>query len=438
MPRPRVAVAVSGGRDSTALLHCTTRQAAGLGVDVVALHVHHGLLPQADAWLAQVARQSRRWGAEFACRRLDTSPSRAESVEAWARRHRYLALAEMARQTRCDLVLLAHHRRDQAETWLLQALRGGGAAGLAAMPDTVRRDGITWARPWLTRSDDAIAAYVLRHRLAYATDPSNSDPRYARSRLRTVVWPALARAFPEAETALDAAAARAQEALALAREVAEADLPALVGPRGLDVAAWRQLPPARRRNALQAWLCSSTGRSQPQSLLKRLLTELPGLSQGSWPAAGATLRMYRGWLGAEAGAPVASAVAPGPVWLDLSQVGEVNVPGWGGHWQVRADIQGGVAAAVLGRVVARARGGGERFRLAPGGLARSLKLQYQARAVPAWQRVGPLLFTPQGALVYVPGLGPDAAFAAPPGQPQLCLRWVADVCDSTGQRQRDR
>ena len=78
-----MAVATSGGRDSTALLHCTLRQARALDIEVIALHVHHGLMPQADAWLQQVRAQSRRWGAAFDARRLDGAPTPGQSVEAW-------------------------------------------------------------------------------------------------------------------------------------------------------------------------------------------------------------------------------------------------------------------------------------------------------------------------------------------------------------------
>ena len=436
MARPRVAVATSGGRDSTALLHCTLRQAAALGVDVVALHVHHGLMPQADDWLLQVQRQSRRWGATFACRRLDGRPARGQSIEAWARIERYRALAGMAAEAGCALVLLAHHRRDQAETWLLQALRGAGAAGLASMPAVARRGGITWARPWLDEPAEAIAAYARRHRLRHAEDPSNADPRFARSRLRHAVWPALTAAFGDAETAFAAAAARAREALALAREVADADLLPLVGERGLHVAPWRLLPPARRHNALRQWLAAATGAPPPQSLLDRLGLELPPASQGSWPAAGATLRLYRGWLSPQAVDAAAPTLAAPAAVLDLSVPGRVDVPGWPGHWQVQSTREGGLARASLRQVVAHARAGGERFRLAPGAAARSLKLQYQARGVPAWQRQGPLLSTAAGQLLFVPGLGPEAAFLAAAGVAQLQLRWVPDTAPATGLRQR--
>ena len=440
MARPRVAVAVSGGRDSTALLHCTVRQAQAIGVDVLALHVHHGLMPQADEWLAQVQQQARRWGATFFCRRLSGKPPRGQSVEAWARIERYRALAEMAAEARCDIVLLAHHRRDQAETWLLQALRGAGSAGLSAMPALAQRQGLHWARPWLGQPAEAIEAYGRRHRLKHAEDPSNADPRFARSRLRHAVWPVLSAAFADAELALAAAAERAQEARALAQEAAEADLPALTVGTALKLAAWQQLPPARRKNALRAWLHLQTGAAPAQTLLLRLMTELPLTRQGSWPAPCGVLRLYRGCLTAEsATSPFGQAVTsaePEPRLVDLSQPGQLAMPEWGGHWEVQAASDDGIAPANLRQVLVHARHGGERFRLEPRALPRSLKKQFQAREVPAWQRQGPLLSTPARQLLFVPGLGIDATFRTPVGAPQLRLRWVPAPTSTAGPHRR--
>ncbi len=304
MPPPRrVAVAASAGRDSTALLHCTLRAAAPLGIEVMALHVHHGLMPSADAWLQQVRAQARRWGAGFDSRRLAGAPGPGDSVEAWAREGRYRALAEMAAAADCPLVLLAHHRRDQAETWLLQALRGAGPAGLSAMPRQAERAGIVWARPWLDRPREAIEAYVRRHRLRHADDPSNGDADLARGRLRQAVWPALAAAFPQAETTLAAAAARAQQSAQLAEEVAALDRPAAVIDGALCIAPWRALPPARRRNLLRAWLAEATGVLPPETLLARLEQELPGPGARRWPAPGGELQLQRGHLRFAAGPP---------------------------------------------------------------------------------------------------------------------------------------
>lgn len=424
MPRRRVAVAASGGRDSTALLHATVKAAAPLGVEVVALHVHHGLQAAADGWLALVRGQARRWGAAFDARRLAGRPAAGESIEAWARRERYRALGEMAREAGCDLVLLAHHRRDQAETWLLQALRGAGARGLAAMPKAAERDGLTWARPWLDLPRETIEAYVARHRLRPVDDDSNADPRFARNALRLQVWPALTAAFPDAETTLAAAARQAQRAAQLADEVAALDLPPLLREGGLDVAGWCALSPARRLNALRAWLPRALGEPVPDSLLQRLALELPASRSARWPAPGGRqLRLYRGRLSA---APVEDLPSDGPEVqvIDLHSPCAVHLPAWGGRLVSEACTQGGAAPELLRRLTVGPRRGGERFRLAPKATARGLKKQFQARAVPAWERDGPLLFTPDGRLLFVPGLGIDGALQAAPGEPQLAIRWL--------------
>ena len=98
--RPVVAVACSGGRDSVALLHATLVAARELGLSVVALHVHHGLMADADHWASEVEALCERWNAGFECERLQGAPEPGESVEAWARRERYCALARMARDAR--------------------------------------------------------------------------------------------------------------------------------------------------------------------------------------------------------------------------------------------------------------------------------------------------------------------------------------------------
>jgi tRNA(Ile)-lysidine synthase len=292
----RVAVAASGGPDSTALLHATARAAQALGVEVVALHVHHGLMPQADAWLAHVHDQARRWKVGFDSRRLQSAPASGDSVEAWARRGRWAALADMARSNDVGLVLLAQHRRDQAETWLLQALRGGGPAGLSAMPSVVERDGITWARPWLDQPREAIEAYLKRHRLRSVSDSSNADARFARARLRTAVWPALLAAFPDAEVALSRSALRAQEAAAVLDEVAADDLVALLHEGALRVAEWKRLSAPRRAQALRRWLGGLLPNGAPESLIQRLEQELLPSRAARWPAGPGWLLLRKGSL----------------------------------------------------------------------------------------------------------------------------------------------
>lgn len=422
-----VAVAASGGRDSTALLHSTARAARDLGLEVHALHVHHGLVPDADRWLQDLQQRCARWRRaglplHFHATRLAGAPARGESVEAWARTARYRALASMAREAGCGLVLLAHHRRDQAETLLLQALRGGGPAGLAAMPRRAERAGLVWARPWLDQPREAIETYVRRHRLPFVDDASNDDPRFARNRLRHAVWPALVAAFPDAETQLAAAAQAAADAAAVLDERARQDHAGLVTEGRLDVTRWRALPAPRQRLVLQAWLQGVAGRA-PRTLVQRLAGELPAARGASaqWPAPGGSCHLYRGDLVYRADAAPTDAV-PAPLRLDLSRPGRHALPAWGGTLVVRACREGGIAVDRLGQVELRARTGGESFQAAPRAVARSLKKQYQAAGVPEWQRGGPLVFDGD-ALLFVPGLGIDARVRAAIGEPQRRLDW---------------
>jgi tRNA(Ile)-lysidine synthase len=427
-----VAVAFSGGRDSTALLHVTAHAAAELGLDVVALHVHHGLMVQADDWLTHAKRICARWAhagmpLRLLWRRLSGSPGRGESIEAWARRERYLALAEMAKEADADIVLLAHHRLDQAETVVLQALRGGGVKGLAAMPQAVVRDGLTWSRPWLAIDPAVIAAHVRRHRLSHIVDTSNDDQSFARNRLRAAVWPHWQSAFPEAQAQLAQVALRMNEADQVLSEVAASDLALIIEPdAAIRIAAWSGLTVPRRANVLRHWLAKRLNRGPPETLIERLLTEAPRvLSTARWPIdAGRECRLYRGRLDIVA---IGNRRLPQPQALvvDLASVGWHHVAAWGGAFEVTAVAEMGLALADLHCVELRPRSGGEQFQIGTATIPRSLKKQFQALAVADADRAGPLVFS-SDRLVFVPRLGIDARAWAAAGQAQFGLRWIAE------------
>jgi len=430
--RKTVAVAYSAGRDSTALLHATARAAREQGIDVVAMHVHHGLMPQADAWLELAEQQVGRWRkaglpVRLVSTRLQSKPAKGESVEAWARRERRSALARMARNEGVGTILLAHHRRDQAETVLLQALRGAGPAGLAAMPRAVQRDGLWWLRPWLDMPREAIEAYARQHRLRWVDDTSNADERFARGRVREHVWRALTRAFSDAEVTLAAVARRAHDAQALLTEVAVNDLATIVDDDGrLQVPLWRALSPSRRANALRAWLRLQLGRGAPETLIERLLAQLPGARHARWPVDGdRELALYRGRLAlVEAVAPQGDDHPPDGGTLDLSRPGVHELPGWRGAIEVARVASGGVPPALLKACRVVARRGGEQWQAQPRSTPRGLKKQYQAAGIPSSQRDGPLLYAGE-QLVFVPGLGLDARVRlhAPGRRITLTLQW---------------
>ncbi|WP_242616933.1 tRNA lysidine(34) synthetase TilS [Rivibacter subsaxonicus] len=421
-----LAVAYSGGRDSTALLHATLLAARDAGLQVHALHVHHGLSAHADEWLAHCTSQCERWHraglpVTLHHERLSLKPRRGQSVEALARDARYAALARMAHAAGATIVLLAHHRRDQAETFLLQALRGAGAEGQAAMPRGVERDGISWLRPWLEQPREAIEAYLRRRRLRFIDDDSNDDPRFARNRLRLEVWPALVAAFPQAEASLADAARRAQQTIDATKAAAAAE----PMPERLDIAAWARRPPSESRLLLRHWLKARLGRAPSAALVERLCGEIGvGRDPARWPVGAGDareLRRYRGELRLEV-VPLAKPPAV-EATLGLHRAGRFPVPGWGGTLVATRVKQGGIATEQLAALSLRARSGGEQFQLGPQRPPRSLKKQYQALGVPEWQRDGPLLYAADGALLMVPGLGVDARAQAAPGVAQLALRW---------------
>jgi len=400
-------------------------------VSVLALHVHHGLSVNADAWLDHASSLCARWArrglpVEFVARRLDGRPAASESIEAWARRGRYRALREMALARGVDLVLLGHHRRDQAETFLLQALRGGGVAALSAMPKVIRRDGVTWARPWLGQSREAIESYARRHRLRWIDDESNDDDRFARNRLRRRVWPALVGAFADAEGSLADAAERVQDAAAVVDEVAALDLAAIADERGLDVAAWRALSVARRRQALLRWLRSALGAAPPSTLVERLMDEaIVTGGERRWPAGASALRSYRGRLQPFDAAPAApSAPIERPrLVVDLTRPGRHPIAGWGGSFCVDRVESGGIAATTAARLELRPRAPGDRFQAGASRPPRSLKLQFQANGVAPTLRDGPVVCR-DGVTVFVPGLGIDARARAAAGEAQFALTWL--------------
>lgn len=457
-PARLLAVAYSGGRDSTALLHATARAASLAGLQVLALHVHHGLQPQADDWVRHGQATCDRWAASglpvrFAWERLTGSPGGGQSVEDWARRGRYGALRRMALRDGACHVLLAHHRQDQAETFLLQALRGAGAAGLASMPRVTHRDDMAWHRPWLDQSPTTIADYVATHRLPYVDDPSNADPGLARNRLRLQVWPALIDAFPDAMGNLALAARWAHEASRGAQDMASLDLARVVADthdatepgradheiegRPLDLTAWHELPPERGSQALRRWLLDA-GAPVRAGSVQALVSDLQQHVRSAWALAPCLrLRRYRGrlWIerpshgGAGRPPPASDPQAatpldwPVPVHRTRHALGE-------GAFELAPVATGGFPVARVPGLAWRHRRGGDRFSLGPGRPPRALKLQFQAVGCPAWRRDGPILVERDDAtgaerIVFVPGLGLDARACGRPGELQVAIRWLA-------------
>lgn len=245
-PGQSVAVAFSGGLDSTVLLYAASRLADQFAIKISAVHVHHGLSANADTWATFCGEVCRGLGIPLALRHVDVYSCGGEGVEAAARRVRYQALAERPE----NWILLAHHADDQAETLLHNLVRGAGVRGAAAMSESRGR----LMRPLLNTTRDALLAYARSYRLEWIEDESNSDRRFTRNFLRHEILPVIAARFPKANERLAAAAARFGEAEALLDDLAVIDLGDARPEFPLHLKLFRDLPESRGRNLLRAML----------------------------------------------------------------------------------------------------------------------------------------------------------------------------------------
>lgn len=240
----RVLVGLSGGLDSVVLLHVLRPEAAQRDIPLSALHVHHGLSPNADAWEGHCRSLCADWGVPLTVERVDVERASDDGLEAAARRARHAAYARTAAGA---WIVLAHHRDDQAETLLFNLLRGTGLRGAAAMAEANGR----LLRPLLAVGRQDIAAYATEHGLRWIDDESNADTRYSRNHLRHEVLAGVEARFPGASANLAAATRRFAEAQTLLDDLALIDLREHAPDFPLDIAILAPLAEPRARNILR-------------------------------------------------------------------------------------------------------------------------------------------------------------------------------------------
>ena len=269
-PKPRVCVAFSGGLDSSVLLDVLALEAAAELIAVSAIHVHHGLSANADAWSRHCAATCDRLRIPLEIVRVRVQHRARQSIEEEARKARYAAL----RDVRADVVALAHHADDQAETILLQLLRGAGPKGLAAMAAVGTADAngaapIYW-RPFISIDRAQLAAYAADAGLAWVEDESNRDCDLRRNYLRQHVMPRIAGAFPASGRLLARAARLQAEAASLLDVLADMDIETLSLEAGLDCPRLALLARDRQANLLRRWLTRAGARAPSSARLAAL------------------------------------------------------------------------------------------------------------------------------------------------------------------------
>src|SRR3954462_833262 len=365
----RVAVALSGGIDSVVLLHQLSRKQS-----VSAIHVHHGLSANADKWVRFCRALCKRLRVPLVVKKVKVRRA-GKGLEAAARETRYRAFLESP----FEVIALAHNQDDQAETVLMNLLRGAGGRGASGMSHRLRRGGKTFWRPLLDGSRSEIRNYAVDQRIDWVEDESNADEALTRNFLRHRVGPLLERKFP-----------RWKEALA----------------RGAKQIARKE---AGKEELLRKFLLAKGLRAPSEAKLVEMLRQLG--SNGARTRLqhdGVAFRVYRDRIVPDASPPADFA----PVrWRGEPRLA---IPGLGGEIRFRKRHGKGIAFDSSGKnpFWVRMRKGGERLQPDAKRPRRTLKNLFQEAALPPWERERlPMLFCGDD-LVWVPGLGIDARYQA--------------------------
>lgn len=425
-----LAVAYSGGLDSSVLLHLARAHAEAHSIPIFAFHIHHGLSARAEEWLAHCERECARLGIAFDARRIIVDRSSGSGVEEAARIGRYAALGELCRTRGVPLLLTAHHQNDQAETVLLQLLRGCGLPGLSGMEEANTAPALTGneqlliARPLLNAGRAALADFALQKGIAYVEDESNTDIRYARNALRHSAMPTLARSFPGFEQRLIRTARHAQAAQRLLDILAAQDLACCLDGDCLNLDRLRELDTDRIDNLLRYWFGVHGMRMPSTAWLHEMRMQLLDAKTDAQICVthpDCQIRRHR----------ERAFLLPRPD-TDLSNVRPLKFR-WNGEASISFASYGGTLYFDQGDegidpdllrqrdLQVHYRSGGERLKLAWNRPSRSLKQHFQTLDIASWERVRLPLVSMERRLLFAAGIGMDCrCLGAGPG---IRLRW---------------
>jgi tRNA(Ile)-lysidine synthase len=412
----RFCVALSGGLDSSVLLHAMAEIARTAGTALRALHVNHGLQPDAQRWPAACRALCAATGTPLEVIELDFEVPAGASLEAAAREARYAALADALAPG--EWLLTAHHRDDQLETVLIQLLRGAGVAGLAAMPARAAFAGGWHARPLLDVERASLAEYAARHGIAWVADPMNASLRFDRGWLRARVLPAIRERWPAGAATVARSAAHIAEAERLLADLAAADARGALDERRLSLTALARLSRERQLNLLRWWLRREGLRAPPASRLSEGLRAFHAARSDSAPLLrweGGEVRRYRGRLYVMR--PIAERAGKGPV----DDSGFMPLGQGLGRFGLVAGRAGGLPEGADWTI--RFRQGGETLRPQAGRPRKRLKDLCQEAGIVPWMRDRlPLVFAGD-RLAAIGDLWLDVDLALPPGEPALRPVW---------------
>lgn len=433
-PASRYWVAFSGGLDSTVLLHLMAGLQDKLGGELCALHIDHGLSSHSADWSARCRQYCESLGVPLTAERVTVRNLQLKGLEAAARHARYEVFERLLGEG--EVLLSAHHQDDQAETLMLQLLRGGGVHGLAAMPRQRPLGKGLLARPLLDLGRETLMAYAREHGLCWIDDPSNFDTSLERNYLRHTLLPQLAERRAGIREVLARSAGHFAESARLLDELAAMDrLAAMLGETTLSVSVLRGMSPERCRNLLRFHV-RRVGLPVPQHRhLQRILDEVLHAAEDAMPLVawpGAEVRRYRDALHFMPPLPELPDRSVSLTWDGKSAMNLPQGMGWVGP--VKGKGLGVALSLLRGRgCELRLRQGGERLQPAGRQEHHALKKLYQEAGVPPWERDRRLLLYVDGQLAQVAGLWSAQEFAAAADEEGVLLQWSLSTIENAEQ-----
>ena len=397
----RIGLALSGGLDSVVLLDTICKAVKENSHDPTELwvfHIHHGLQKPADQWLEFCERLAKKYQVHFDFRLLHFADLSQGNIEARARVERYDALTDLCIEHGIEDLLLAHHQNDQAETVLLQLLRGSGVAGLSGMPlhraNGNQGDPITLWRPLLNQSRAELEAYAKEHKLKWIEDPSNQNTRYRRNAIRKEIIPKLEKIQPGAIANLARSATLLAQSQVLLDRLAKQDGKDILEGNKLKLAsllAFAKTDQAAANNLMRYWLKLNDLSMPSQERLESWWKDLRAVKSDSsleWLHDEASIYLWRSILH--------TTHRKAGQWVFRNVPSRSKLLGLPADWVNTAQEQG--------LIVEKLRKGAEKIQIKPNTPRKTLKNLFQESDTPPWERQAPLLYI-NDQLVAVAGVG---------------------------------
>ncbi len=410
MKAPRIIIAYSGGVDSHVLLHALSQANKEYRLNLLAVHIHHGLLEAADEWASHCEKICADLKIAYQCIRVNVMSAKGESVEKVARDARYQAFSELMQKN--DLLMAAHHQEDQAETFLLQLFRGAGLKGLSSMGEYTEFSEGHLLRPFLAVSRDDILSYAHENNLSWVTDTSNHDTRFSRNFMRAQIIPLLRERWPEVDKTVMRTAKHAANANQLLDEIARDDFESVQGTDNntLSVNQLTRLSLNRQNNVFRYWINQSGFLMPHEKHLDEIRKSLFDAREDANPCVtwrGAEVRRFQNNI---------------YIMLPLQSFDSSISLLWNGRsvlqlpvdlGELQCDLQLGIGIdpeLLKEHVEVRFRQGGESLRLPARQGTHSLKKLFQEWHVPVWMRDRiPLVFY-RHELIAVVGYAVNSAY----------------------------